>query len=286
MKKILCVSLFAYGICHAAVPLRDFLTLADVSSALYNNNSRVAQQGYEQLVVSDPSNTDYLHGLADSFYVQGNFKQAGAYYQQALANEPGELGAEKLYFNSGCTHAQLHEFKEALKSFEHVVVINSNNERAKKNIEILKKLLEQQKQQPKKSENQKSKDGKEKNKDQQNQPDNQSNRDQNNQQGDQKQQQQDNKNQTQNEPKSGANNQQTQKQDQPGNEQRQPQHTQSSSQKSSSTQNAMLQKVKQLDQKLKTVLSEVDKLDQYGQHLYLQAVAGQHEGQKRSEHDW
>ena len=48
----------------------------------------------------------------------------------------------------------------------------------------------------------------------------------------------------------------------------------------------MQPKVKQLDQKLKTLLSEVDKLDQHGQHLYLQAVAGQHEGQKRSEHDW
>ena len=281
------LSLFFYCACYAGVPLRDFLTFADASTALHTNNFGAAQQAYEQLVVSDPSNVDYVRGLADSFYAQGNFKQAGSYYQQALASDQADVAAEKLYFNRGCTQAQLHEFKEALESFEQVVSINSNNERAKKNIEILKKLLEQQKkQQSKKSENQKSKDGKENNKDQQSQSDSQSDRDQNNQQGNQKQQQQGNKNQTQNEPKGGANNQQSQKQEQPGNNQRQPQHTQTSSQKDSSTQNAMQQKVKQLDQKLKTLLNEVDKLDQNGQHMYLQAIAGQHEGQKRSEHDW
>jgi hypothetical protein len=65
MKKVLFVCLFSYGTCHADVPFHDFLTFADASAALYNNNAGAAQQGYEQLVVSDPSNVNYLRGLSD-----------------------------------------------------------------------------------------------------------------------------------------------------------------------------------------------------------------------------
>jgi len=127
--------------------LGQLLQQSRASAAYYAGDAIGAQHVFEQLVTEDSNNSAYVQGLADSFYAQGNYKQAAAYYQRALINTFSKKDQERLLFNVGCAQAQLREFEKALTSFQQVVVLNNNNKRAQKNIEILKKLLEQQKQQ-------------------------------------------------------------------------------------------------------------------------------------------
>lgn len=312
MKKVLLVLSFYQIMCAGSWPLEDFFKQARASTAYYAGDMHAAQNKFEQLVVEHPTDLTYVRGLADSFYAQGNFKQALGYYQQSLMSAHDRAEQEQVYFNAGCAQAQLREFKDALISFEKVVELNNKNERAQKNIEILKKLLEEQKQQPQKDKQQKNdqknnqKDKQDSpGKDQQNKSDSQESqkdksekndkkdgenqqhdRNQKNNQGDQKQQNQPGNNQPQQEPERNAQNEQSKKHEQSDSQQRQPQHAQSPQQQSLSQQNATKPPEKQLDKKMAALLTEVDKLDQYGQHLYLQALAGQHAEQKRREHDW
>lgn len=268
MKKIsiyLCI-LFIIFSCSAEYNLTNFFTRICADNSYYANDFVNAQKQFEYLLVDYPQHARMMCGLADSFYAQHNFQQAEQYYQQVLNNETHIGEQEKLLFNIGCTRAQKKEFKEALDFFERVVAINKENTRAQKNIEILKKILEQEQKQQ--QDNKKQENKQQDKKDQDNRDNKQ----------EQKQSQPD---------KTKNNNTQKDNLDQTEKQQPQSAQQQKPTEKTEKTQNTQEnQSAKKIDKQLMQVLGDIDKLDQQGQHLYLQALAGQSAEQKRSAHDW
>ena len=171
---------------------------AAASSAYYAQDYDKAAACYEGLLVDDPFNKEAIRGVADCLYSKKSFEDAEKYYRQLIMrpdNSPQER--EEFYFNHGCSLAQLKNFKEALASFEEVVKINSQNERAQKNIEILKKLLEEQ-QQDKKQDKDDKQDKKDQDKQDQNKQDQQDKQNQNDQQNDQQKSDQESSDQSEN----------------------------------------------------------------------------------------
>ncbi len=159
--------------------LANHLYSAEVApQPLPDNQERLC---YEKMLVDDPYSKTALRGVADCLYEHKKFSEAERYYQQLVLRPDLEVQeSEEIYFNYGCSQAQMKKYKEALRSFEEVIKLHKDHERAKYNIEILKKLLEEQEQQDKQDQN---KNQDQKDKDQQQGDDQQ--QDQENQQNDQ-----------------------------------------------------------------------------------------------------
>lgn len=281
MKKIRIYLLILFIICscNAEYNLKNFFTRICADNSYYANDFVNAQKQFEYLLVDYPQHACTMCGLADSFYAQHNFQQAEQYYQQVLNNETHIGEQEKLLFNIGCTRAQKKEFKEALDFFERVIAINKENIRAQKNIEILKKILEQEQKQQQDNKKQENKQQDKKNQD---------NRD-NKQEQKQSQPDKTENNRANNNQQERTKNNNTQKDNLDQTEKQQPQSAQQqkSTEKTDKTQNTQEnQSAKKIDKQLMQVLGDIDKLDQQGQHLYLQALAGQSAEQKRSANDW
>src|SRR3990167_108325 len=127
-----------------------------------------AQSVLERSLIDAPFEKDNLYNLANTFYMQKDFQQAANYYEKLNEQDLNEKEKEESIFNLGNSNAQLKKYKEALENYENVLKINPENERARKNYEIIKKMLEeQQKQQNKDNKNDQEK--KDQQKDDQNQ---------------------------------------------------------------------------------------------------------------------
>ncbi|HBR70116.1 TPA: hypothetical protein DIC20_03005 [Candidatus Dependentiae bacterium] len=258
------ISLFFFHSIYTQNWLRS-LKCASASSAYYAQRYDQAYKCYEELLVDDPFDRQVVRGLADCLYSKNNFDDAEKYYGQlSLRVDNSTQEAEEIYFNYGCAQAQQKKYKEALVSFENVVKVNQQHERAKKNIEILKKLLEQKKQEQK--EQQKNKDqNKEQNQDQKEQQDQQNKQDEQNKSDQQQSDQQD---------RNKEHDQQDQ-QDQKEKEQKQEE------QKQPDQQNAEKQKENQspqpqpLPEQMQAILQQAGELEKQGQQLYMRALAGQ-----------
>lgn len=117
---------------------------------LYNTkNYDKAATEFEHLLLKDPSDSENLVNMASVLYQQGRFAEAASYFNKVLSTNKklNSSQIENITFNLGSAYAQQEEWLDALDAFEAVVVINSSNVRAKKNIEIIKKILEKQEQQ-------------------------------------------------------------------------------------------------------------------------------------------
>ncbi|HZW61852.1 MAG TPA: tetratricopeptide repeat protein [Candidatus Babeliales bacterium] len=150
-------------------PLSAFFDYDKAVNAAQHNNWESAHQLLTELVVNKPDNPSILYDAGIAAFNIKNFSQAQAYFQHAAEskNAPIEL-KEQAYFNLGNTQVELKQLEQAIASYEKVLEINPNNERAKHNLEVVKKMLEQQKQQQQ-QEKQQEKDKKEKEKEQQKQ---------------------------------------------------------------------------------------------------------------------
>jgi len=287
--KIFCAALLLglTAFCKAR-SVRESLCRSRASEAYYAGDFDAAQKYFEQVLVDQPDNTDCLRGLGDSFYAQKNYEQALFYYEQALKPVDSNQDKRELYFNVGCAQAQLRDFAAALKSFERVIELDNTHERAKKNRDILKKLLEEQQKQQQDKKNQNNQDNKQQN-DKQKESDQQENKNNENQEKNQDKSEQ----KKQQKPEDQQNKSQEKKKDDQAHKQQQPEQQNKNGQQKQAP-HEQQQSVKESDRKpeeklgrdMLKLLQQVDKLDQQGQHLYVQAVAGQQANQKRSEHDW
>ena len=278
---------------------------------------------YEQLMIGDPSDKNAVRGIADCLYNKKNFDDAENYYKQLLFRlDNSDQEQEEFYFNYGCAQSQQKKYKEALESFERVVKIDTHNDRAKKNIEILKKLLEEQnndqtpddKDQKKDSDqnnDDKQGDKQEKNQNDQDQNDRADNKDQSdskkseNEDQDQRQNNDHDKsdqkdsrendhkddNQRQSDQRQPQQNENGQPQDEQGGdkkdegEQQGVQHETSPEKKQSESQESAQGDEQQLSPQMYAILQQANDLEKHGQQLYMQALSGQ-QNEAGSDHAW
>jgi Ca-activated chloride channel family protein len=103
-----------------------------------------AGQEFKSLVTALTDRSDVLYDAGVVAYKNNDLEQAHALFEAAAQHEqaPREL-KEKAYFNKANTEVAQKRFKEALSSYEQVLMLNAENEHAKHNATVVKKMLEQ-----------------------------------------------------------------------------------------------------------------------------------------------
>jgi len=129
-----------------------------------------AKDKFKELMVERSDNSDFLYDTGVASFEAKDFKQSAAYFKTVVENEDAsDTLKEQAYFNLGNTNVELKNLKEAIENYENTLKINSANEKAKHNLEIVKKMLEQQKQQQKEQDKEQKEQKKDQKKDSQQQ---------------------------------------------------------------------------------------------------------------------
>lgn len=156
--------------------------------AAQNEQWAIAGEKFKSLVTAHPDRPDVLYDAGVVAFKNEDFEQAKALFETAAQHETApRVLKEQAYFNKANTHVKQEQLKEALSCYDQVLMLNSENEQAKHNADVVKKMLEQQQQkqqQQDKQDKQDQKDGQQ-NKDQSKQ----SNKDQQDDDRDEKQNQ-------------------------------------------------------------------------------------------------
>jgi len=132
-----------------------------IAKAYEKQDYNTAQQLLEATLIENSANEQALYNMACIFYQKKEFAQAGDYFKKIALSESSHK--EQAWFGLANSLVQLMDLEGALHGYEEVLNINPDNERARKNYEIVKKMLEEQKEQKKqqqhKKENEKNKQG-------------------------------------------------------------------------------------------------------------------------------
>ncbi len=156
-----------------------------------------ADISYRKGLNADSTSVASAYNLGNNLYRQGNYAEAGKFYQQAMRHIPETRSLKKrnaegfdTYFNIGDAALQQKQYRAAMEAFAQALVINPDDMEAKENYVYARKMLEN------------NPDGGGGGNDQQNQDQNQDqnqnqNQDQNQDQQDQNQDQDQNKDQNQ-----------------------------------------------------------------------------------------
>ena len=127
-------------------------------SAVYSAQKgqwEAARDKFTKLVVESPDRAEVLYDAGVTSFNTQEFEQAAAYFKNVTANpDASDKLKEQAHFNWGNTNVELNKLQEAIEQYEEVLKINTENNHAKHNLEVVKKMLEQQKQQQQKRQQQ------------------------------------------------------------------------------------------------------------------------------------
>jgi len=132
----------------AVHPMYALFTHDKAAYAMQNEDVESAAAMLTSLVTDNPDNPEILYDAGVAAYLVKNFKQAEAYFRNALEQKNiSDQLKELAHFNFANTCVELKELKKAVEQYEKTLLLNPNNERAQHNLAIIKKMLEQQEQQ-------------------------------------------------------------------------------------------------------------------------------------------
>ncbi len=108
-----------------------------------------ADISYRKALNADSTSVPAAYDLGNNLYRQGNFGEAGKYYQQALRHTPEVRNAKKqaaygfdTYFNAGDAALQQKQYRAAMEAFVQALMIDPDNMEAKENYVYARKMLE------------------------------------------------------------------------------------------------------------------------------------------------
>ena len=108
-------------------------------------NYNLAAKKTEKLLLQDSDDFEAIMNMGKILYKQDKFEEAVNYFSKLKnVDALSKNKQEDVFFNLASAQAQQEKWPEALEAFEKVVENNSENKRAKKNIEIIKKIMAQQ----------------------------------------------------------------------------------------------------------------------------------------------
>ena len=119
-----------------------------------NRQFRKAQYGdadisYRKGLNADSTSVTAAYDLGNNLYRQGNFSEAGKYYQQALRHIPEVRNIKKqnesafdTFFNAGDAALQQKQYRAAMEAFVEALIIDPDNMEAKENYVYARKMLE------------------------------------------------------------------------------------------------------------------------------------------------
>jgi len=165
-KKFIYIFLLLFFIGSNLYPIFDY------DRAIYAGQQEkwdVAAAGLTSLVIDHSDNPSVLYDAGVASYKREEYDHARAYFEGAVANKDISVGLkEQAYFNAGNAAVQQKKLHDAVHSYEQVLVLNKDNERARHNLELVKKMLEEEKQKQDKQDKRDKKDKQEEDKDKEN----------------------------------------------------------------------------------------------------------------------
>ena len=151
-----------------------------------------ADISYRKGLNADSTSVASAYNLGNNLYRQGNYAEAGKFYQQALRHIPETRSVKKqnaqgfdTYFNIGDAALQQKQYRAAMEAFAQALIINPDDMEAKENYVYARKMLENNpdgggggNDQQNQDQNQDQQNQDQQNQDQQNQDQNQDQQDQ------------------------------------------------------------------------------------------------------------
>ena len=108
-----------------------------------------ADISYRKGLNADSTSVASAYNLGNNLYRQGNFAEAGKYYQQAMRHIPETRSVRKqnaegfdTFFNIGDAALQQKQYRAAMEAFVQALIINPDDLEAKENYVYARKMLE------------------------------------------------------------------------------------------------------------------------------------------------
>ena len=108
-----------------------------------------ADISYRKGLNADSTSVASAYNLGNNLYRQGNYAEAGKFYQQALRHLPETKNLKKrdaegfdTYFNIGDAALQQKQYRAAMEAFAQALIINPDDMEAKENYVYARKMLE------------------------------------------------------------------------------------------------------------------------------------------------
>ena len=108
-----------------------------------------ADISYRKGLNADSTSVASAYNLGNNLYRQGNYAEAGKFYQQALRHIPETRSLKKrnaegfdTYFNIGDAALQQKQYRAAMEAFAQALIINPDDMEAKENYVYARKMLE------------------------------------------------------------------------------------------------------------------------------------------------
>ena len=178
-----------------------------------NNDWNSSKELMKKVLVDNPESPTILYDAGVSSFKAGDYEQALSYFTKAEQKSTDSILQEQSLCNAGNSLVKLKKLPEALATYDKVLDLNPNNERALHNKEIVKKMMEQEKQQQQQKNKENNQDKKNQEKDQ-NQEEDQEKKSSEQQKKEQEQNQEQKNNQQSEQQKEENKKQQQQQQDQ------------------------------------------------------------------------
>ena len=108
-----------------------------------------ADISYRKGLNADSTSVAAAYDLGNNLYRQGNYAEAGKFYQQALRHVPETRSLKKqnaqgfdTFFNLGDAALQQKQYRAAMEAFVQALIIDPDNLEAKENYVYARKMLE------------------------------------------------------------------------------------------------------------------------------------------------
>ena len=108
-----------------------------------------ADISYRKGLNADSTSVTAAYDLGNNLYRQGDFAEAGKFYQQAMRHIPETKNLKKknaqgfdTFFNIGDAALQLKQYRAAMEAFAEALIINPDDMEAKENYVYARKMLE------------------------------------------------------------------------------------------------------------------------------------------------
>ena len=147
MRKYWTLILLLVGVtCFAQVDKKDVRRgNRQFAKAKYGD----ADISYRKGLNADSTSVTSAYDLGNNLYRQGNFAEAGKYYQQAMRHIPETRNLKKqgaqgfdTYFNLGDAALQQKQYRAAMEAFAQALVIDPDDMEAKETYVYARKMLE------------------------------------------------------------------------------------------------------------------------------------------------
>lgn len=152
------------------------LLALDISPKVSKANKLYKKEKYEEAyeIYKDasilyPDKEKIKFNLADCAYQLKRYREAGDEFARLTASKDKDL-RERSFFNLGNVFMEAKQYDQAISAYKQALLLNSKDERAKRNLEMAKMMKQQQKKDEKEKDKQKEQQKQQQQQQQQPQP--------------------------------------------------------------------------------------------------------------------